>query len=158
MNYMNLAPDKFRQAMSQFATGVALVCARDEEGFAGLIVNSLTSVSLKPPLILWCLGKASDRFDIFIKADAFSLNILAYDQQDLARRFATPGGYALAASEVALSPDGIPLLAHAAARMECQTTNRTEAGDHIIILARIISALIAPEPPLIYHGGKYLAG
>ncbi|MFT3724274.1 MAG: flavin reductase family protein [Hyphomonadaceae bacterium] len=85
-------PKAYRSALGGFGTGVALVAARDEQGRAhGLIINSLTSVSLSPPIMLWCLANSSKAFDVFTRADTFSLNILRSDDHDVAHRFSRSG-------------------------------------------------------------------
>jgi hypothetical protein len=81
-------PRAYRSALGGFGTGVALVAARDEAGNAhGMIINSLTSVSLHPPIMLWCLANSSAAFKVFTEAPAFSLNILRSDDAEVAQRF-----------------------------------------------------------------------
>jgi flavin reductase (DIM6/NTAB) family NADH-FMN oxidoreductase RutF len=80
----------YRSALASFATGVTIVTALDSKGNGhGLTVNSFASVSLEPPLVLWCLGNKSDSFELFSKCDAYAINILADQQGDLAMRFAS---------------------------------------------------------------------
>ena len=75
----------YRSALGSFATGVTIVTTLDSNGKGhGLTVNSFTSVSLEPPLVLWCLGNKSDSFDLFSKCDAFAINILAGSQGEMA--------------------------------------------------------------------------
>src|SRR5688572_8015856 len=83
----------YRQALGGFGTGVALVAAYDQSGRAhGMIINSLTSVSLHPPIVLWCLANASASFDVFTACRSFSINILKADDQELCRQFSRRGG------------------------------------------------------------------
>ena len=80
---------EYRQALGTFATGITVVTARSDTGeLVGLTVSSFTSVSLDPPLILWCLSNSSDSLSVFQNAGYFAVNILAADQQDLSRHFA----------------------------------------------------------------------
>ena len=83
----------YRRVLGGFATGVVLVTTDGPTGPAGIVVNSFTSVSLRPRLVLWCLGDASDRFDIFASAEAWAINVLCADQHDIAARFARPGSF-----------------------------------------------------------------
>ncbi len=85
----NFQSGEFRQVLGTFATGVTVVTARSNTGeLAGLTANSFTSVSLGPPLILWCLANSSDNLGIFQTAKYFAINILAADQKELSNHFA----------------------------------------------------------------------
>ena len=86
------APDQlFRRVMGAFATGVTVVSASGAGGrMAGITVNSLTSVSLNPRLLLWCLGDQSERYDFFATADLWGVTVLGAEDEELARRFVDP--------------------------------------------------------------------
>lgn len=146
---------RFREALGCFATGVAIITIRAKDAMIGLTVNSLASVSLEPPLLLWCLGYQADRFDDFSTAERFGLNILAADQHALSRRCAQPGRHVLAEDELCVSQAGTPLLSHAAAALECIARQQIPAGDHVIILAEVLAADIRKSAPLVYHQGGY---
>lgn len=127
----------YRRALGAFPTGVCVVTIRDEAGEAhGLTVNSFTSVSLDPPLVLWCLGDRSDQFAAFGAAPGYCINILAADQADIAMRFAGKGDQRLAPHEYAVVGGGAPRLAGALASIDAQVIERINAGDHLILLAR----------------------
>ena len=82
---------QFRDALAQFATGVAVICAPGPHGrFVGLTANSFNSVSLDPPLIVWSLNRSATSLAAFEKAERYAINVLAHDQTDLARRFSRP--------------------------------------------------------------------
>ena len=82
----------FRNALGEFATGVAIVTTQvGDDAPIGITVNSFSSVSLDPPLVLWCLDKASDRLEVFEKCDGFTINILAAAQQELSNRLSRSG-------------------------------------------------------------------
>ena len=87
---MGAEPEQaFRHAMGAFATGVTVVTAARADGrMSGITVNSITSVSLQPRLLLWCLGDRSERYDVFAAADAWGVTVLGADEETLALRFA----------------------------------------------------------------------
>ena len=86
---MTIDKDFFRQVMGQFTTGVTVVTARSQDGLAGLTVNSFTSVSLEPPLILICVDLFSTALPFIRASGSFAVNILTSEQEDLSRCFAT---------------------------------------------------------------------
>ena len=87
---------RFRNALGCFTTGVAVVTARQDEGEPiGLTVNSFSSVSLDPPLVLWCLDKKSDTLPLFEKATHFTVNVLREEHEDVSSRLARKGAHSL---------------------------------------------------------------
>lgn len=149
----------YRKALGAFTTGVVLALAPDEEGRAhGLIVNSFTSVSLDPPIILWCIGKASSAHRLYTRAPLFSLSILASDQEAAARRFSRSGDRIAPPEMLALSPEGVPLLSGAAASFACRRRAVEEMGDHDVIFGEVASFTAAEGggATLGYHRGRYI--
>ncbi len=143
----------FRQAMGTFATGVALIAARDAAGAAHVItVNSFTSVSLEPPLILWCLGDQSDRFALFANAETFGVTVCAAGQRAQAMRFA--GRIAPEAGGV-IERGGAPLVAGGLAHMACRTHARIAMGDHMIIVGRVVWLDASMGDALTYFRGRF---
>ena len=110
-----------REVMGSYPTGVTIVAARDDGGLPfGLTINSFTSVSLEPPLVLICIGHASRCHDRLVSGGHFSVNLLAQDQAATASRFASePSDGRFEAVEWAEGPSGTPLLEHAVAALEC---------------------------------------
>src|SRR6185312_1250064 len=135
---MDIEPEQaFRRAMSAFATGVTVVTAAREDGsLSGITVNSLTSVSLKPRLLLWCLGDESARYDVFAAADVWGVTVLGADEEVLAVRFARAETEGVAASE-AETFAGAPVLRAGIGWLSCRTTERCKAGDHLIIIGEV---------------------
>ena len=131
----------YRRALGGFGTGVALVAARDADGNAhGMIINSLTSVSLNPPIMLWCLAHASSVFDIYANAPAFSLNILRSDDHDVARHYSRRGGdRVIPAEQVCTMDSGAPVLTAAVASLDCRLRLRQEMGDHEVIYGDVVA-------------------
>jgi len=148
--------DTFRAAMGQFVTGVTVATARGPDGPVGITVNSLTSVSLAPPLILFCLDRAARARPAFEAAPGFVVNMLTADQQALSRRFAR-GPDDWDGLDIRTGRSGAPILAGALAAMDCLTEAIHDGGDHIIVVGRVIGVArdAADAAPLVYHRGGY---
>ena len=138
-------PKAYRSALGGFGTGVALVAARDAEGRAhGMIINSLTSVSLHPPIMLWCLASTSNAFSVFTNAPAFSLNILRSDDHDVAHRFSRRGDRIIPPDQVCTMETGAPVLTEALASLDCRLRLRQPMGDHEVIYGDVIAYRAQP--------------
>ena len=148
----------FRGALGQFATGVTVVTTVSADGRkVGMTANSFTSVSMDPPLVLWCPSKRAPSLDDFEDATHFAINILASDQHVLSRQFATPATDKFAGVETADGIAGVPLLEGAVATFQCRTVARHDAGDHVIYVGEVESYNHHDGAPLVFHGGKYHA-
>jgi len=148
---------ELRKALGQFATGVTVVTTRAADGSpVGLTVNSFTSVSLDPPLLLWCLGRSSMNFDVFRLAEQQLVNVLAADQIDVAQRFATRGADRFAGVPWSPTDTGLPRLDGCSAWIECGVRSRYEEGDHLILVCRIESFEVVRGKPLIFHDSRYV--
>ena len=146
----------YRRALGAFATGVCVVTILDEKGLAhGLTVNSFTSVSLDPPLVLWCLGDRSDQYAAFAGASGYCINILAADQTDVAMRFAGKGDKRLAPGEIETVGAGAPRLAGALASIDAEVVERINAGDHLVRLARAFDVAQRDGDALTYFRSRF---
>jgi 3-hydroxy-9,10-secoandrosta-1,3,5(10)-triene-9,17-dione monooxygenase reductase component len=146
---------RFRRAMGAFATGVTVVTAAGGDGrVAGITVNSFTSVSLKPRLLLWCLGEGSARYAHFAAAQTWGVTILAAEEEQLARRFAIAEREGMGAEEYAVL-EGAPVLRAGVARFACATRERIPAGDHLIILGEVLDVEAAPGAALTFYRSRY---
>ncbi len=147
----------FRNALGEFATGVAVVTAMTNEGVPmGITVNSFSSVSLDPPLVLWCLDKKSDTLDVFERCVGFTINVLAAKQQGLSNRLAQRGDHGLDNIATTAGVNGCPSINDALASFECAVEKRHDAGDHIIMVGRVEAFHCRnAAAPLIYHRGTY---
>lgn len=133
-------PRAYRSALGGFGTGVALVAARDEAGNAhGMIINSLTSVSLHPPIVLWCLANSSAAFKVFTEAPAFSLNILRSDDAEVAQRFSRKGDRVIPPEQICTMESGAPVLTAAVASLDCRLRLRQPMGDHEVIYGDVVA-------------------
>jgi len=153
----NFSQPEFRQSLAMFATGVTIVTARTAEGaLVGLTANSFNSVSLEPPLVLWSLAQAAASLSAFSAGSHYAINILAADQHELARRFATKGVDRFADVGFEDGVGGAPLLAGAAATFECFNRSRYVEGDHVIFVGEVERCTHrVGASPLLFHGGKF---
>ncbi len=150
----------FRRALGCFATGITVITvAAGDDGSEplGVTINSFASVSLEPPLVLFCLGRASRVYRGFTTGRAFAVNVLAEDQGPLSMHFASSDqqrrwiGVAISRHE-----DGIPLLAGCLAHLHCATEAIHHGGDHAIVVGRVLSLdWRADGHPLLYVRGRY---
>ncbi len=150
-------PRTLRDAMGCFATGVTIVTAVDADGTpVGLTANSFTSVSLDPPLLLVCIANASGTAPALRAAGHFGVNVLQIGQQPASNRFATRGEDRFANLPWAPGQTGVPLLGSSLVSFECQRESLHEAGDHFILVGRVVRAQFEPHrDPLLYFRGKY---
>jgi flavin reductase (DIM6/NTAB) family NADH-FMN oxidoreductase RutF len=148
--------DLFRQVMGNFATGITVVTTRDSHGQPyGLTVNSFTSVSLDPILVLVCLDNRLTGLQAFRDSKSFGVSILSEHQEDLSRMFAKKDSER--PSSIYFDGKlGLPLLRNSLAVMECKTVKIYEGGDHQIFLGEVESAeVLQKDHPLLYFRGKY---
>jgi flavin reductase (DIM6/NTAB) family NADH-FMN oxidoreductase RutF len=147
-----------RDALGQFATGVAVVTTATPGGeWAGVTVNSFTSVSLDPPLILWCLSLRAPSESVFRRTGRFVVNVLAAGQDELSQRFATPMPDKFAGVETRPTRSGLPALAGTVAFFSCRTLTTHDGGDHRIFVGEVEQFERPGGEPLVFHSGKYRA-
>lgn len=151
--------DELRRVLGRFATGVTVVTAAVPDGAVGITVNSFTSVSLDPPMVLFCLASTSRARAVFRRGAHFAVNILSEDQEDVSRCFAareSGGNERFATVEVRVGVTGAPLLAECVAHLECEVVDEVEAGDHLIVIGRVIDLDIGRDhPPLVFFASRY---
>lgn len=146
----------FRRALGQFATGVTVVTAKARDGRRiGMTVNSFSSVSLDPPLVLWSLSRTAPSFQDFTTAGHFAVNILAADQHHLSRQFSTPLPDKFAGVLCHEGAAGVPILDGATAHFVCRLVKQYEGGDHVIFLGEVETYKYQEGEPLVFHSGRY---
>lgn len=147
----------FRQVVGVFPTGVTLVSARGSDGVPwGLTVNSFTSVSLDPPLVLVCIDRASSTHATLTEAPTFTVSILGADQTELATRFAfDPSDSRFRPGEWRSESDGALVPEGAAAWLACDLDAVHEAGDHSILVGRVRSMGLGTGEALVFYRGRY---
>ena len=154
MNMRTIDPTRFRSVMGAFPTGVAIVATEWENKLFGTTVNSLTSVSLQPCMLLVCTSEGSATGMAIRNRGFFSVNILGDHQAELSARF-TEKKNRFEDLAIAFSADGLPLLKGAAAHMCCRVAAIHKAGDHDIILGDVLTGEESSCSPLIFHKGNY---
>ena len=142
-----------RDAFGRFATGVTLVTAAGPQGCTAITANSFSSISMEPPLIMWAPARASARFATFAAAAHFAVHVLARDQADLAWAVARNRD-ALDHHPLQRNDQGVPVLDRCLARFDCATHALHEAGDHMIVLGRVLRAQLSDGDPLAFFGGQ----
>lgn len=147
-----------RAALGQFATGVTVVTAAGADGQpVGVTINAFTSVSLAPPLLLWCLARASGSLPALRAAPCHAINVLAGGQQALCRRFAARGVDRFAGVDCRPGPCGTVLIAGALATFICSHRSVRPVGDHVVFVVEVVAYASAPGAPLVFHGGAFAA-
>lgn len=148
--------DALRQALGRFVTGVTIVtCAEPDGTRFGLTVNSFNSLSLDPPLVLWALRMASPSLQAFRASSHFAVNVLAEEQLDLSRRFASPHADRFGQGQWRPGLGQAPVLAGSLAVFECAVQNIMPVGDHVLFVGRVLRLVQRAGAPLLFAGGQY---
>ncbi len=146
----------FRRALGNFATGVTVITAQDSQGNkVGVTANSFNSVSLEPALVLWCIDKRANSYEVFNQASHFAVNILAADQIDISNQFARPKDDKFLGMAYQEGLGKALLLDDVSAQFECKMYQQIDAGDHIILIGEVESFNDFGRAPLLYHQGAY---
>jgi len=148
-------PKRFRSVMGTFPTGVAVITTTWNGELFGATINSLTSVSLQPSMLLFCTSEGSATGAAIRRRGLFSVNILGQHQSDLSARFTGQPNNRFEDLAIAFSADGLPLLQGAAAQLCCRVAAIHRAGDHDIILGEVLSGDEIACSPLVFHKGAY---
>lgn len=147
---------RLREALGNFVTGVTVITTRRGGELHGLTANSFSSVSLDPPLVLFSLARAADCFDAFECTEAFAVNVLRSDQEELSSRFATKDVDKWTGVGWRPGTGGCPLLDGAVATFECRVAARHEGGDHVIYVGEVVGFDHLPDArPLAFFRGRY---
>ena len=154
---MTIDPREFRNTVGCFATGITIITTVDEAGApVGFTANSFSSVSLAPPLVLFCLDRRVASFDAFREDGSFAANILSDEQGHLSQKFATSGSDKRQGVTFDRWERGSPIFQGCVASFECDIRSIYEGGDHVIVVGEVIKmarAEEAPKPLLYYRGG-----
>ena len=148
----------FRQALGRFATGVCLVTVDDSElGPLATTVNSFSSVSLDPPLVLWSIQSSSDHLTVYTECQHFGISVLSSEQGALSGQYAQRGGHSVQADHFTTGPQGEPKLIDALAHFTCAAYAVHPGGDHQIIVGEVLRFESREAAPLIFYSGGYRA-
>lgn len=156
----SVGPDEFRSLCGLWPTGVSVVTTRNGAGAAyGVTMNSVTSVSLEPPLLLICLTNDSETLAAMRESSVFCINVLTSEQAELSRRFAHRRADKFTGVAVHDGRLGLPVLDGALAAMECRVEHVYPGGDHKIVVGELVHGVCYDEEaaPLVYFKGEYSA-
>ncbi len=143
-----------RKAFGKFPTGVAVVTSVSKEHKAiGMTISSFNTVSMNPPLVSWCVERKARSYRDFSLCDSFNINVLADDQETLARRFATQGADKF--SGVPVEPGRPPKIPGTSARFLCRTERKVLFGDHLMLIGRVVEFDNNSASPLIFANGDF---
>jgi flavin reductase (DIM6/NTAB) family NADH-FMN oxidoreductase RutF len=148
---------QLRNAFGCFATGVCVITA-NPEGMAplGMTINSFSSVSLDPPLLLWSIQNDSECVPPFNATNRFAVNILTAAQRDLSKQYARKSEHTLLPEHFRMGSTGLPILRDALATFECEMWQRYDGGDHVILVGKVLAVEHGAEAkPLLFFGGGY---
>jgi flavin reductase (DIM6/NTAB) family NADH-FMN oxidoreductase RutF len=153
---MTFDPRAYRVALGCFATGVTVVTVRDRAGVVhGRTVNSFTSISMEPPLVMWALGNYSSAFETYTGATHYGVSILDAGGRDLAMRFAGRGDQVLGEGEWTDGAHGVPVMTGALATLECAISELIPAGDHVMLMAQTLGYTSRDGDGLTYFRGTF---
>lgn len=151
---------EFRDALSEFATGVTVIATREpmpdgSTSYAGFTANSFNSVSLAPPLVVWSLALDARTLAAFEQSERYAISVLAQDQVAIARRFSRPHADRFAGIPYTLGWAGAPLIEGAVAWFECRHFSRQAAGDHIVFIGEVVRCARRHGAGLVFHHGRF---
>lgn len=152
-------PEQMRAHLGRFATGVTVITARDDDGPVGFACQSFASLSLDPPLVLFCVDRASRSGARVRRAETFCVNVLAADQRELCDRFGSSRGRRFEGLDHAVSERGDPMLPDVLGRVHARVDDVHEAGDHHIVIGRVLGLDRGRQaaPLLFFEGGFELS-
>jgi 3-hydroxy-9,10-secoandrosta-1,3,5(10)-triene-9,17-dione monooxygenase reductase component len=152
---LQIEPDHFRSVFGLLPTGVTVITAYTAAGPVGMSANSLTSVSLDPPLLLVCPAKSSETWPTIREAGKFCVNVMASHHEPTVRRFAVRGIDRFEGSSYHDRSSG-PALDDAIAWIDCEVLHEHDAGDHTIAVCAVGGLEHAAEgEPLVFFRGRY---
>jgi len=146
---------RFKEALGHFATGVTVVTATEEGAPIGFTCQAFTSLSLDPPLVALAPAKSSTSWPRISAAGAFCVNILSEHQEALCRTFAVSGGDKFAGVAWHLGVAGTPVLEGTLAWVECELEAIYEAGDHELVVGRVLDLGVGDGAPLLFYRGGF---
>ena len=154
---MPVSTDALKQVLSRWATGVTIVTARAGDRIHGMTVSAFSEVSLEPPLVLVCADKTSNTHPLIAEGGVFAVNVLASDQVELSKRFASKQDEhrRFVDLDTESGRTGAPLLAGTLAALDCTVVAAHDAGDHVIYVGRVEEVRCSDGEPLLYYARSY---
>ena len=146
----------FRDALAKFTTGVTIVTTVAPDGSPrGFTANSFTSVSLDPPLVLACIDRGAHSYAAFTQGNGFVVNILSQDQRDLSQRFASKSAEKFSGVAWSKGATALPIIDGGLAWLECEHWRQVTAGDHVVLIGKVVNLGVNSGQPLAYFGSSY---
>jgi len=150
-----VSKDKFKKTLSTFATGITVVATKYNSILYGKTINSFSSLSLSPPLVLFSLDNKSSKLDIFKKSETITINILSKKQQLISNNFAkkSPDWKNI---EYDSLKNGNPIIKNCVSNLDCKIIDKIKKGDHVIFICQVYQVINNDKlKPLIYYKSKY---
>jgi flavin reductase (DIM6/NTAB) family NADH-FMN oxidoreductase RutF len=147
--------DNFKKTLSTFATGITVVATKNNSKLYGKTINSFSSLSLSPPLVLFSLDKKSSKLKIFKDSKTVSINILSNNQEMISNNFAkkNPDWKEI---EYYVLKSGNPIIKNCVSNLDCKIEDKLKKGDHIIFICKVVQVLNNKKlKPLIYYNSKF---
>ena len=147
--------ENFKKALSTFATGITVVATKNNAILYGKTINSFSSLSLYPPLVLFSLDKKSTKLKIFKESKTVSINILSNKQEMISNNFAkkNPNWKEI---DYDVLKNGNPIIKNCVSNLDCKIVDKIKKGDHIIFICKVSQVLSNNKlKPLIYYNSKY---
>ena len=155
-NMKKINKSNFKKALGKFATGVTVICTYDKNQIYGITVNSFSSLSLSPPLVLFSLGKNSSSINSFLECKYLSVNILSKEQKKISNHFAL-NNHPNDSISFFVGQKNTPLINNCIANLECKLIEKLKKGDHYIFICELINIKHDDKKkPLLYFNSKYI--
>jgi flavin reductase (DIM6/NTAB) family NADH-FMN oxidoreductase RutF len=146
--------EAFRGVVGEFATGVTVMIAEHDGRCRGMTLNSFISVSLDPPLVLVSLAHGTRTLELVERAQRFSVSVLQRGQREIAIEFAAPAG-AFPAEHTTRTYDGFVVVKGAVSTQQCEVDHVVRAGDHDLVIGRVVGITHGGGEPLVFHRGRF---
>lgn len=161
MNKTEVNPDEFKAALGAWPAGVTIVTTRDGDKVYGLTVSSFSSLSFEPLMVLVCINNTNSFLELAERSGVFGVSILAQGQDEISNAFAASGREPVDSYDefgTTSLVTGSPLIEGAAAHLDCELDHSVEAGDHTIVIGKVVGVTASTEQePLIYYRRSYRA-
>lgn len=150
------APERFRQVLGHFCTGVTVIAGIDDGAPVGFACQAFAAASLEPPLVLFCPSASSTSWPRIAKTGEFCVNVLADGQADLARAFGVSAADKFAGVGWSPAPNGTPVLPGVLTWASCTVSTVNEVGDHYVVVARVTAlGECTTDRPLLFYRGRF---
>ncbi|WP_336490810.1 flavin reductase family protein [Methylobacterium nigriterrae] len=150
-----ISNEEFKPVMRRFAACVNVITSVDGETKNGMTATAVCSVSADPPSVLIIVNKSSRSHALISRSQAFGVNVLSSEQEDIASHFASKSADPFAEIDHWIGRTGCPIICDADAYLECSVVKETDFGTHTIFIGQIVSCDVSSKPPLLYHEGRF---